>query len=130
MVSARPNLGRSGAAAQTASTADRHIEKTRGAVERIGVGRRITVFLENGDDLHGTVSRIGKDEFEIAEVDFQRTIIIHYKDARKIRSGYGGINLLTGKRTSPPRWVRIAVPVGVLFVVIGLPIIVLVSARD
>jgi hypothetical protein len=117
-------------AAQTASPADPVVEKIRRAVEKTGMAQKITVFLKNGDALHGAVSMIDRDEFAIAEVDFQRIFIIQYKDVKKIRSGYGGINLLTGKRASPPKGARIAVTAGLLFLIIGLPVIALATAED
>ena len=107
-------------------------EKIKRAVEEIGVAQKITVIFKSGnDDLHGAVTKIGKDEFEIAEVDFQRVITVQYTNVKKIRSGYGRINLFTGKRISPPpRAVGIAVTVGALFLVIGLPLIVLATIKD
>lgn len=118
-----------GSPPQTAP-ADPATERVRQSVEKTGMAQKITVFLKNGDALHGTVTKIDKDEFAIAEVDFQRIFTIQYKDVKKIRSGYGGINLLSGKRASPPRWVRIAAPLGALFLIIGLPIIVLANTKD
>jgi hypothetical protein len=109
---------------------DPAVEKLRREVDRIGIAQKITVFLKNGDALHGAVTKIERDEFAIAEVDFQRIFTDQYKDVKKVRSGYGGINLLTGKRASPPRWVRIAAPIGALFLVIALPIIILANSKD
>ena len=117
-------------AAQTASPVDPAVEKLRREIDRIGIAQKITVFLKNGDVLHGALTKIDKDEFAIAEVDFQGIFTIQYKDVKKVRGGYGGINLLTGKRASPPRWARIAAPLGALFLVIGLPIIILANTKD
>lgn len=117
-------------AAQTSSSADPAAEKVRRDVEKAGMARKITVFLKNGDVLHGAVTMIDRDEFAIAEVDFQRLFTIQYKDVKKIRSGYGGINLLTGKRASPPKAARIAAHAGLLFLIIGLPVIALATAKD
>ena len=107
-------------------------EKIKRAVEEIGMSQKITVILKSGDDdLHGAVTRIGKDEFEVAEVDFQRVITVQYTNVKKIRSGYGGTNLFTGKRTSsPPRALRIAITVGALFLVIGMPLIIVATTKD
>ena len=117
-------------AGQTASPADPAVEKVRHGVEKTGMAQKITVFLKNGDALHGAVTKIDKDEFAIAEVDFQRIFTIQYKDVKKTRSGYGGINLITGKRASPPKAARIAVMAGVLFLILGLPTILLATAKD
>lgn len=116
--------------AQTASPMDPAVEKIRREIDKIGIAQKITVFLNNGDTLHGAVTKIDRDEFAVAEVDFQRIFTIQYKDVKKVRSGYGGINLITGKRASPPRWARIAAPIGALFLVIGLPIIILANTKD
>jgi len=105
-------------------------EEIKRAVEEIGVAQKITVILKSGDDLHGAVTRIGKDEFDVAEVDFQRVITVQYTNVKKIRSGYGRTNLFTGKRTSPPRALRIAVTVGALFLVIGMPLIIVATTKD
>ncbi|MFY9607767.1 MAG: hypothetical protein WAU45_04025 [Blastocatellia bacterium] len=117
-------------AAQTASPADPAVGKVRRDVEGTGMAQKITVFLKNGDALHGAVTKIDRDEFAIAEVDFQRIFTIQYKDVKKIRSGYGGINLLTGKRASPPKGARIAVIAGLLFLILGVPVIALATAKD
>jgi len=117
-------------AGQSASPADLAAEKVRQSVEKTGMAQKITVFLKNGDALHGAVTKIERDEFAIAEVDFQRIFTIRYKDVKKTRSGYGEINLLTGKRVSPPKAARIGVHVGLLFLIIGLPAIILATTKD
>ncbi|HYV06420.1 MAG TPA: hypothetical protein VFB82_17620 [Blastocatellia bacterium] len=115
---------------QNAPALDPAVEKVRRSVEKTGMAQKITVFLKNGDALHGAVTKIDRDEFAIAEVDFQRIFTIQYKDVKKTRSGYGEINLLTGKRVSQPKGVRIGVMAGLLFLIIGLPAIVLANTKD
>ena len=110
--------------------ADKRIEKIKRVVNKVGVGHRITVFLKNGDDLHGTVSRVGPEDFDVAEVDLQRLITVRYESVEKAREGYGGINLFTGKRKSPRKGEGVAVAAGVLFVTIGLPLILLGTMND
>ena len=117
-------------AAQTTLPVDPAVEKVRHAVEKTGMAQKITVFLKNGDVLHGAVTKIDRDEFTIAEVDFQRLFTIQYKDVKKTRSGYGGINLITGKRASPPQAARIAGMATAFFMVLVLPIILVVVAKD
>lgn len=114
----------------TPSPADPAADKVKRGVEKTGVAQKITVFLKIGDALHGTVTRIDRDEFAIAEVDLQRIFTIQYKDVKRIRSGYGGINLFTGKRVSPPKAARIAVIAGLLFLIVGMPVIALGTAED
>ena len=110
--------------------ADPRAEKIKHDVTKIGVAQKITVFLKNGDALHGAVTRIDAASFEIAEVDLRRTETVAYADVKKIRGGYGGINLFTGQRAHPPRGVRIAATVGAFFLAVGLPIILLATAKD
>lgn len=120
----------SGGVTQSTTTVDRNAENVRSAVEKIGIGRKITVFLANGDVFHGTIAKIELNEFQIAEVDMQRTLTIQYKEVKKTRSGYGGINLFTGARAHPPRAARIAAVAGALFLVLGLPILLLATTKD
>lgn len=117
-------------ATQTASPVNPAAEKVRRAVEKTGMAQKITVFLKNGDALHGAVTKIDRDEFAIAEVDFQRIFTIQYADVKKTRSGYGGINLITGKRASPPQAARIAGMATAFFMVLVLPIILVATAKD
>jgi hypothetical protein len=108
----------------------RRIEKLKRVVGKVGVGHRITVFVKNGDDLHGTVSRIGAEDFDVAEVDRKELITVRYESAEKVREGYGGLNLFTGKRASPRKGTGIAIFGAVLFVALGLPVILIRSSKD
>jgi hypothetical protein len=53
---------------------DKNAARIRAQVEDLGVGHRITVKMQNGDYYHGTVSKIGSDSFEIAEVDLAQVV--------------------------------------------------------
>ena len=117
------NQSASDAQTQTQAPANRQIEKIRRVVNKVAVGNKITVYLRNGDNLHGTISYISADNFDIAEVDFHKLLTINYADVKKVRAGYGGINLLTGRRNSSPRGFRIAVLVGAL-----VPFIVVIAS--
>ncbi|HEX8136760.1 MAG TPA: hypothetical protein VF544_04135 [Pyrinomonadaceae bacterium] len=108
---------------------DKRIEKIKRTVRKIGIGSKITVFLNNGDELHGAVSQIDAESFQVAEIDLHQVFTLQYKYVKKVRSGYGGINLLTGKRTSPPRGVKIGVLVGSL-AALALPIVLLMVALN
>lgn len=110
--------------------AARRIEKLKRVVGKVGVGRRITVFLKNGEDLHGTVSRVGPEDFDVAEVDLKQLITVRYEFTEKVREGYGNVNLFTGKRRSPRKGTDIALLGGVLFVAIALPLILVGTAKD
>ena len=108
---------------QKLAPADKQIEKIKRVVNKVAVGNRITVYLKNGDDLHGTVTNISANDFDIAEVDFHKLLTINYTDVKKVREGYGEINLLTGKRRSVPRGFRIATIAGLAALLI-IPIII------
>jgi hypothetical protein len=127
--SAAPATGQGNSMKQSPA-ADKRIGKLKRVVNKVGVGRRIMVFLRNGDDLHGTVSRIGPEDFDVAEVDLQRLITVRYEFVEKVREGYGGVNLITGKRASPRRGTGVAIAAGVLFMAVGLPLILLGSMKD
>ena len=110
--------------------AAKRIEKLKRVVDKVGVGRRLTVFLKNGEDLHGTVSRVGAEDFDVAEVDLKQLITVRYEFVEKVREGYGGINLLTGRRRSLRKGTNIGIFAGVMFVAIGLPLILVGTMKD
>jgi len=109
---------------------DKHVEKIKRAVQKIKIGSRITVFLNNGDELHGALTLIDADSFQVAEIDLHQVFTLQYKYVKKVRSGYDGINLFTGKRVSHPKGLKIGIFAAVMFVALGLPIIILASAKD
>ena len=111
---------------QAAGPVDDRAKEVKRAVGRIGVASKITVSLKNGDDLHGAVTTMEDEKFELAEIDLHQIITIEYKDVKKVRSGYGGINLFTGRRTSRPHWVAPVLTIGLL----GLLIVPLFFLRD
>jgi hypothetical protein len=114
---------------QTPGSTDPRVEQIRRAVRHIAIGGKITVFLKNRDVLHGAVTAIDADKFQVAEVDLHQIFIVEYEDVKKVRSGYGGFNLYTGNRTSWPPWVKaigLSVPIGMLAAVF----IVLATTKD
>lgn len=115
---------------QPATPLDKGAEKIKRVVTKIGVGERLTVFLKNGDDLHGTVSYISATNFDVAEVDMHRLVNVQYTEVKKVREGYSEINLLTGKRYSRPQGAKFAGFAAALFVAIGLPLILVATAKD
>jgi len=116
-------------AGQKPTPTDKQVEKVKRTVSKVGVAQKITIFLKNGDSLHGTVAQIGEDSFQVSEVDFRQTLTVRYDDVKKVRSGYGGINLLTGRRTSPPRGLRIAL-FSALAATLVIPIIMVAVSKD
>ncbi len=115
---------------QPSAPLDKGAEKIKRVVSKIGVGERLTVFLKNGNDLHGTVSYISETNFDVAEVDMHRLINVQYTEVKKVREGYSEINLLTGKRHSRPKGLGIAAFAGMMFFAIGLPLILVGTAKD
>jgi hypothetical protein len=107
----------------------KELEKTRRGIQKIGIGSAATLYLKNGDELHGTISQYDLDTVHIAEVDRRQNIVVNYTDIRKIRSGLGNINLFTGQRVTRPRNLRIAAMIGVA-AMLALPIIIVATARD
>ncbi|HEX8161190.1 MAG TPA: hypothetical protein VF538_04920 [Pyrinomonadaceae bacterium] len=109
---------------------DKRAEKIRRSVQRIGMSQTITVIIAHGDDLHGAITNIGGESFDIAEVDQRRAVTILYADVLKVRSGYAPRpDLFTGQRNSPPKGVRIAAFVA-LIGTLALPLILIASAKD
>jgi hypothetical protein len=109
---------------------EKQIEKVMHDVFNVGVGQRMTVFLRNGDTLHGTLAQIREETFEVSEVDMRQTLTVRYDEVKKIRGGYGGVNLFTGKTTNaPPRGVRIALFSGLAFL-LALPIIMIATSKN
>jgi hypothetical protein len=105
---------------------DRRLEKIRRTVGKVGVGGKITLFLANGDELHGALSRVGADDLDLAETDLRQLIAIRYENIKKVRSGYDHFSPLTGRRTSSPRGVKVALYAG-LVGLLALPLVVLAS---
>jgi hypothetical protein len=116
-------------AARKPSPADKQVEKVRRTVRKVGVAQRVTIFLKNGDTMHGTLAQVGEDDFQISEVDRRQTFTIRYDEVKKVREGFGGINLITGQRTSPRRGERIAIFSALAFA-LALPIILVAASKD
>jgi hypothetical protein len=117
-------------AGQKPTPTDKQVEKVKRTVSKVGVAQKITIFLKNGDTLHGTVAQIGEDSFQISEVDMRQTMTVSFNEVKKAREGFGGINLFTGKRTSHSRGTRIAVAAAAFAGVLLLPIILVASSKD
>ena len=116
-------------ATQNAPPLDERAEKIRRAVQKIGLSQTITVIIEDGDDLHGSVTYIGERDFDISEVDQRKLVTVRYGDVKKVRSGYGRVSPLTGERNSPPRGLKIAAFAS-LVALLALPVIVLATAKE
>ena len=124
--SSAPNPGRP---TQTPKSTDPGLAKIEREVRRIGVGGNITVFLKNGETLHGAITTIEDERLQITEVDLRQIVTSQYKDVKKVRRGYGGISAFTGKRTSWPSWVKPVAIAGAVMLLL-VPIILLGVQKD
>jgi len=66
----------------------------------MGVGHKITVDVKQGEDLHGAVSKIDEQSFEIVEVDQRQHVTIRYDEVKKVRGVYGDMGAF-GHRPNP-----------------------------
>ena len=94
-------------------------DKIRQQISKIGIQGNITVYVSNGQEFYGSVSRIGTDDFSVDEVDQRREVRLRYDDVKKVRGGYGTGRAINGKRIHPKKrlWVMVAVVGGLLTLV-------------
>ena len=78
-------------------------EKLKQQVEKIGIGKKITVIRLDEREFYGSVSSIEPDGFQIDDVDLKQTVSFKYTELKKVRKGYGGKNYAVGKRVNPRR---------------------------
>jgi hypothetical protein len=78
-------------------------EDIKKKVASMGIAKRVTVILQNGNEYYGGISKIGEESFEVAEIDLKQQITVAYEDVRKIKSGFGKPNPHNGKRW-PTEW--------------------------
>jgi hypothetical protein len=107
-------LGSGALVAQTSQAAD-----IRQQVDKIGLQGNITVYMPNGQEYYGSVSRIGAEDFSVDEVDQRREVPLRYSEVKKVRSGYGTGRAINGKRIHPRKrlWIMVAVVGGLLTLV-------------
>ncbi|MDQ3713741.1 MAG: hypothetical protein M3388_16185 [Acidobacteriota bacterium] len=97
------------------------IEQLKKQVEKIGIGRKITVIRLDEREFYGSVSNIEADGFQIDEVDLNQTVGFKYTELKKVRKGYGGKNYAVGKRVKPGRGLLYgAALLGGLFLILGI----------
>jgi hypothetical protein len=106
---------------KTTAKADQRAEEIKWKVRSLGIASRVTVKLNNGNERYGSIERIDKDSFQLAEVDVKQVFTMSYSDVRKIREGYGNPNQFTGKRWNPI-WAKIAVTAVVVMFAIVIPL--------
>ncbi|HEV2665213.1 MAG TPA: hypothetical protein VG324_09890 [Blastocatellia bacterium] len=94
---------------------ERQIQTVKDYVQKIGQGKNVTLILFSGVEYYGEISKIGPDDFEIAEVDLKQMVAISYADVYMVEKGYGELNSSTGTRrkglSSRSFWIFAAVGV-------------------
>jgi hypothetical protein len=106
---------------QTKQVKTAKLEKLKKQVEKIGVGGKITVIRLDERDFYGKVSNIEADGFQIEEVDLKQTLAFKYTEVKKIKTGDGEKNLITGRRVNPKKgWLYGIAIFGTLFVILGV----------
>ena len=108
---------------------DPMVEKIRNKITAIGVGGAVTIYLKNGDELHGTVSHINSDTVELAEVDRRIAITVDYHEVKKIREGLGNVNVFTGRRVTRSHTARV-IGLVIASAVIAIPLIIVATSKD
>lgn len=136
MIDARPAFCQGASASQSAGAKmssvqlDEKARKIKRTVEKIGVAGKLTLYLKNGEELYGNVVSYDEEGLQITEIDLKRVVSVQYRNIKRVREGYGNPNLLTGKRTNPPKGVKVGIIVAALFLALGLPVIALAAAKD
>jgi hypothetical protein len=110
--------------AQAANTAQskeaKAAQKVKKDVEKIGIGKTITVARVDGRTFYGRVGKIERDSFEIVETDSNHTVYFRYIDAKSVWKGDGRLSI-TGKRNNPRRgWIWGLAVIGALVAVFGI----------
>jgi hypothetical protein len=73
------------------------LEKLKKQVEKIGIGKKVTVTRLDEREFYGSVSNIEADGFQIDEVDSNQTVGFKYTELKKVGKGYGGKRISTRK---------------------------------
>ncbi len=79
------------AAQQTVDTPappDKRSEKVRRAVEKLGVGKKITVILKKGRDQRGFIESFDAEGFQIVERKTERVVAFKYAEVKRTRRGW------------------------------------------
>lgn len=87
----QPTIGASAgtqAEAKARSPLDKRSENVRRAVEKVGIGGRITVFAKDGPDHRGFVESFDGAAFQIVERKTQQVVAYKYADVKRARRGW------------------------------------------
>ncbi|MEW6209160.1 MAG: hypothetical protein AB1631_12390 [Acidobacteriota bacterium] len=106
---------------------DQQAEKIKSQIEKIGVRQDITVVMKDGKKYHGFVSRIGDEDFDIAEVDRKTTLTVRYSEVKKASKGYGQKGPLGNRVGRKGRLIGTIIGITVAVVI---PVIIAGSVKD
>jgi len=121
-------VGLGGANAARAQAAlDPQAEKIKTKVNKIGVGRDVTVRLKTDDEYHGSVRTVTADGFTVYEVDLKQSLDLKFTDVKKVQEGYGHSRDRHGRRI-PPSKLLIGLLIGAAAIIV--PIVIMVGAKD
>ena len=113
--------------APSSPQADSEIEKIKAKVNKIRIGKDLTVNLKGGGEYYGSLQNIDADSFKIYEVDLKQLLEIKYSEVKSLSKGYGHSRAINGKRISPRKqWIALGALAGVLLI----PILIVVTSKD
>jgi len=103
---------------RTPAREDHKAEQIKSKLGSLGIASRVTIMLNNGNERYGSIERLDKDTFQIAEVDLKQVFTVSYSEVKKVRVGYGTPNQFTGKRWNPI-WAKISLVAAVVLLIVG-----------
>jgi len=106
--------------AQQAPGVSKKAESIKRKVDSLPPHAHISVIPMQGHEQFGEFLSNDRDGFTFHDVDRKIDVIFRYVDVRKVKSGYGGYNSISGRHTDRTKaFVIAAVTVGVLGALIG-----------
>lgn len=106
---------------QTKQVKAAKLEKLKEQIEKIGIGGKITVIRLDERGFYGKVSNIEADSFQIEEVDLKQTLTFKYAEIKKVKTGDGERNLITGRRVNPKKgWLYGIAILGAVAVILAI----------
>jgi hypothetical protein len=93
--------------------------KIKAQVETLGLGEAVTVKLNAGPEIGGTITAIRDESFTLTDEKTRTSTTVNYDVAKKVKKG------LPGKRSFLDRmnpWAKVALIGGILGIVVGAAI--------
>lgn len=78
-------------------------EKMKKKIETIGIGKNLTVVMENRGEYYGHILSIEDDKVLIAELDLHKTVEAKYEEMRNVWKNYGAPPTIFGGKRRRPR---------------------------